>query len=472
MFVILGLLTLQAAWIVTRAALSAGFYSLDDYTHLLISREVFDRPSVLIDVWGRPLMTLVYLPATAVGGDGAVRVTSLVILLITAGLCAGTAKARGLPAVPAAAVLLLAQPLTARTGFAAVPVTVFSLVLAAALYLRATGRPRAAALVAALLPLARLEGLLVLAVWAFFLVRSGRVRIVPLLSVGMVAWALCGFAYSGDILWLAHQNPYGVLGSRYEGTGWWYAFGAAPKAMGLGAGLTLASFIWRRHVDPLVAALAGGLCLFYVLAWGLPAFQIGPDIVYILGASVPFALCAHAALVSLAERHTRSSRLAVAAALLVAVAAVPSPAVENVPALAFVVFTLGILVAGWLALRVRPSWSQLGAGALLAGLVLISLVFTKTLPLAGSSASSRRLVGQQQAGDVDVYSQPAIGWYARLPWSFQRMEPRPLPAGSRVVWDANVGGEIATESRMRDWGYVPVWEEGEGKDKLILFERR
>jgi len=350
-FVVLGLLALQGAWIATRAALSAGFYSLDDYTHLLISREVFDRPSVLMDVWGRPLMTLVYVPATALGGDGAVRVTSLVILLLTAGLCAGTANARGVPAAPAAAVLLLAQPVTARAGFAAVPVTVFSLVLAAALYLRATDRPRAAALVVALLPLARLEGLLVLAVWAFFLLRSGRIRIVPLLGVGMVGWALCGFAYSGDILWLAHQNPYGVLGSRYGGTGWWYAFGAAPKAMGLGTGLAFASYVWRRHVDPLVAALAVGLCLFYVVAWGLPAFQIGPDIVYILGASVPLALCAHGALVSLAERHTRSSPFAVAAALLVAAAAVLSPAVESVPAVAFVVFTLGVFVAGWLSLR-------------------------------------------------------------------------------------------------------------------------
>lgn len=470
--VILGLLTLQAGWIVTRAAISDGFYSLDDYTHLLISREVLDRPILLIDVWGRPLMTLVYLPATVVGGDGAVRVTSLVILLVTAGLCAGTAKARGLPAAPAAAVLLLAQPLTAATGFAAVPVTVFSLVLAAALYLQATGRHRSAALVAALLPLARLEGILVLAVWAFFLVRSGRVRLVPLLGVGMVAWALCGFAYSGDVLWLAHQNPYGVLGSRYDRAGWGYAFGAVPKAMGLGAGLTIASFVWRRRVDPLVAALAVALFVFYTVAWGLPAFQIGPDVVYILGASVPFALCAHGALVALAERRSSSRRLAFAVALLVAVLAVPSSAVEDVPAMAFVMFTLGLLAAGWLALRVRRSWRHLGAGAVLAGLVLVSLAFTKALPLQGSSAASRRLVEQGLADEVDVYSQPAFGWYSKLPWSYERMEPRPLPAGSVVLWDANVGGQVATESRMREWGYVPVWEHGEGTNKLVLFERR
>jgi hypothetical protein len=200
---ILGMIVLLGIGLVARAAASRGFYWADDYQHLQISRLALKDPSWILDVWGRPLMTLAYMPA-APWGDGAVRATSLVFPAITAAACAGIARRLDMSIAPAAALLLIAQPLTATIGYSALPATIFSLVLAIALWLRVAGHHVAAVLVVSFLPLARLEGLLVLGVWALVLAWERRVWLYPFLCVGVALWAAAGALCQRycQILWI------------------------------------------------------------------------------------------------------------------------------------------------------------------------------------------------------------------------------------------------------------------------------
>src|SRR5436190_14902552 len=111
-----------AAGILYRATQSDGFYWLDDYAHLNLSRHAWGHPATLLDVWGRPLMTFVYLPAAQLG-DAAARLTSLMIFAATAVFCGLLARSYRSRLPAAAALLLLAQPLAARLSFSAMTQT-------------------------------------------------------------------------------------------------------------------------------------------------------------------------------------------------------------------------------------------------------------------------------------------------------------------------------------------------------------
>ena len=292
-----------AAGIAVRAAASDGFYWADDYGHLQLSRLAWHHPTWLLDVWGRPLMTLAYMPGAPVG-DTAVRITSLVMFLATALLCVRIAARHRAPHPVLAGCLLLAQPLAARLAFAALPYTVFGLVLATALWLRAGNRHLAAAVVVSLLPLARLEGVVVVGVWVAVMAWERRFRWLPFAVAGTLGWAFLGAIVHRDLLWILHANPNGV-GTRFGRGGWAYIFHAFPVAAGpVVAGLAVASLAAPPSRDRMIGAVAAALSAFYVIAWGLGAFQTGRTPVYLVTISVPLALSAHHAAGAFLRRGT------------------------------------------------------------------------------------------------------------------------------------------------------------------------
>ncbi len=448
-----------ATALVIRAAQSQGYLWADDYVHLLISKSVPADPRVVLDVWGRPLMTLAYVPA-ALTGEWAVRLTSLLLLFGTATSCWAIARDRGAAAAPIAALFLLAQPLTATLGFSALPATVFSFVLGVALWLRGRQRPAEAALVASLLPLARLEGFLVLLVWGLGLARERRWRLAPALLAGTAAWALIAANIFGDPLWLPHHNPYWLVGTS-QPAGWTFLAHAWSSVFGpVVGGLALVAFARPRSGEPLIAHITVAFTLFFFLAWGLEAFGLIPNGTYLVDASVPVALMAHQGLVS----AWKGERLALAGAvgvLLLALAAdLLSPGAANLVQLAVV----GVMVT-WASLRLERRAIALGLSALVGLAALWAAVQVRPLPLEGEPLLARQLAERLAAAHerVDVFSQPAFAWYAWeldarlgdrfLSGSLLRVAIESAPVGTRVVWDTEQAAPYASEAEMHGWGY-------------------
>ena len=260
-----GPLALIVVVIAVRARGSHGYIWDDDYRHLGISRAVSHSWRAVLDIWGRPLMTIAYIPASH-AGDSLVRVTSLIFFFGAAALTALAARRWGLDHPWLAALFVLAQPLTAMIGFSALPQTVFSFVMAAALALRASGHQRSAAVVVSLLPLARLEGIVVLVVWAVVLLFERRRRFVPLLGSGLLLWWITSSIAFSDAGWLYHESPYGLLGSIYGTTGVGYGFIAVTTVGTVLCGLAISAIPRARSIDPIVSLTAGALFAFYVTA--------------------------------------------------------------------------------------------------------------------------------------------------------------------------------------------------------------
>jgi hypothetical protein len=467
--------------VVVSSVRSSGFYWHDDYQHLIISRLALQDPRWLLHIWGRPLMTLAYIPAS-VAGEWLARTTSLAFLFSTAALCALIARGRHAPLPLAAALFLIAQPLAARLGYSALPGTVFSFVLALAFWLRSAQRPAAAAWVASLLPLARLEGVVVVAVWALVMIQQRAFRNCLRLAAGTVAWALAAALVSGDALWLWHHNPYGLLGSAYPAAGWGYLFAALPLAAGpVIAGLALTAFLRSSSLDPLVGLSGVALAAFYVFAWGMPAFGSFRNPVYLVSISVPVALAAHACLVETLTSSADARRWGALAAIAAAVASIVLGGATSGVSAALAATVMVVLIQQ----RVRPMSRVSGAltRTVCVGAATAALWTTRPMPLDPIARLSRAAATElgERCASVVFWGDPAFGWFAgRLP-NAQWWQPPPLGwgdlstvrPGGLVVWDSQFGpNELATtEDDLRRRGFRPVWLATEGRARVSVWAR-
>jgi hypothetical protein len=450
------------AFVVLRAYQSASFYFGDDYPHLLISRAAWEDPSAILSVWGRPIMTLAYMPAVRFG-EGAVRLTGLVLFVGSAALCADIARRRNRPAPLLAGIFLLAQPVAARLGFGAMPQTVFSLLLALALWLYVRDRLGAAALVASLLPLARLEGLVILVVLAGILWASGEWRRIPLLGAGMVAWVATAWAVFGDPLWLLHTSPYGFLGTKYPAAGWRYVFVAFQVAVGPVMGAIVLSGLARlRWAKAPERPIALCLLLFYGIVWTLPAFESFATPIYLASLAVPFALIAHEVIVDLTEQPIGR---------LTAVAAVGVVAFAVLSGSRLLILFAGAMVVGLLIAQYVPSQLRMVG---VAGLVLLTLVtaFRRTdpVPLKGEIRVAHDLVAElgDRSRNVRISTTPSFYWFANRPKAAYDADVR---VGEWILWDSNVGPYHINEQHLLESGYRAALVRHDASVRVVLYER-
>jgi hypothetical protein len=196
---------------------STAFQEADDVTHYSISRWVFRYPEKIVDIWGRPLVTLFYaLPAQL--GPTVAR-TSSALLGVVAAWGAARILRKGGGEHPALAVACtLGLPYVFLQLYGILTELCFAAVLGAGFALYRDRRPRAAALVWSLLPLARPEGFFVGPLLACALAfargahpaRPGslpRLSCAALLGAGTLAWWLGGLPVYRRPLWMIEEWP-------------------------------------------------------------------------------------------------------------------------------------------------------------------------------------------------------------------------------------------------------------------------
>lgn len=469
-------LALAFLGLLARALRSPGFIWEDDYTHLAISFSASHHPLEILNVWGRPLMTLVYIPASLLPGDLAVRATSFVMLVTTAALTWRVARADGESWPAVAALCVVSQPMIAAMGLGALPGMVFSMTLAVALWLRSRGSHVAAALVVSLLPLARLEGLVVLAAWGVFLLIERRPRLVPLLATAAALWATVGALASGDPLWLIHNNPY-PFHSEYARAGWRYLFRAGPIAFGPGVlALAAAAIVLRRWRDNLVLTLLLALCGFYALVWGLAIVGSAATPTYLASAAVPMALTARRGLLALVDPAQRRWRWGLLAAVVAGLLFLVSQPFGNAQGLA-ALGVAGVVLLALLPARHHPRPLHVTAAALLA-VVVSGVLFTPSLRLRGLDRAARELADTALTRDIAVAEStlPSFAWYNRhrgtalapagaMDLLGQRRE------GYTIVWDSRFAAPGLTAERLTGLGYVAMWTRTTDGATVALWRR-
>lgn len=230
--------------------------SADGGTHFLEARWAWreGHRSLLVDVWGRPLFTLIYSFPALLG----YRVAKLFTVFVSLA-CAWEAwrVARLLRFERAALVipLLFLQPTFLGVAPETMTEPLFGLVFIVALRLHLEGRVRAGALIASLLPLARPEGPFLVALWGVWILLDGRVRgkwwrRIPTtlyLATGVVVWWLVALAITRDPLWIRHNAPWTLTSATASHGSFWLYWNMRWEILG--------PQLWRVFVVGMAALL-------------------------------------------------------------------------------------------------------------------------------------------------------------------------------------------------------------------------
>jgi hypothetical protein len=186
----------------------------DSGYHFLFARWGWQHPEYLVNVWARPLFTLVYSFPSQFG--------YLVAKLFTLAVCLATgyqtfrlAQQLKLDLPELAIPLLFLQPSFFLLSPVVLTEPLFTLILAVALRLHLAGWVRVGMFVGSLLILIRPEGLFIGLLWGFWIFwtqRYSRKRWresfeILILVCGMLLWWIASVILTRDPLWIAHNWP-------------------------------------------------------------------------------------------------------------------------------------------------------------------------------------------------------------------------------------------------------------------------
>jgi hypothetical protein len=388
--------------------------------HFLFARWAWRHPVLFVDVWSRPLFTLLYSLPAQINYD-ATRMFSLLISLGVAWQTWRLADESRMARAPLAVALVWMQPSFFLFAVENMTEPIFALVYVIALRLHHRGWIKTGMFVASLMILARPEGFFLCLLWAVFQnpgVQSPGFSLtrlltrVPLLASGALLWWAAAWAIAGDPLFLQHNWPanWPLTGTTYGAHGLLAYPARLPEMVGLlllplfGCGLV--RLLRRRECGMLTASFLLLFLLHTVFrAFGMLGSAGYPR--YLATVAPAIALITLAGWNRVAELFSHASRLTRtgAAALLIAMSFFLNFVYADGAEMsrdARAIHSMG----AWFAANPRPVakfiWSQPYA----------AVVF-----------------------DRDPWEQPA----------FTRDRPRDLallraqPAGTLVYWDAKLG---------------------------------
>jgi hypothetical protein len=263
-----------ALWLLGFGALGATLvrlypdsYQQDGGFHYLFSRWSLAHPRLFLDVWGRPLFTLLYAGPAQLGYPAA-KLLTVAVAVATGWQTYRLAREAGLERPALAVPLLWLQPAFLLLSSETMTEPLFALVLTVALRLHLAGRIRWGMVVASLLPLARPEGFFVGVLWGLLVVLDQRTGAPPWwralsslwLALGVALWWGGALLMTGDPLYIPKVWPrdWGATGGIYGIGPWWHFLRirdqilAGPVLQGLFV-LGLGALAARRRLGAIVA---------------------------------------------------------------------------------------------------------------------------------------------------------------------------------------------------------------------------
>jgi len=277
LLVLFTLAGLAFAWHTMRR--SPGVFTDDEIGHLLISRDAWHEPALILNVWGRMLFTLLYMIPARIGW-GAARLFSLLISTGTVIATAILGRKLGLRYFWLLPALLWFQPLFGTLAFNAITEIPFSALFVAAGLLFVSRRYSAAAFCVGLLPLIRYEG-------------AAFIGIVFLLCMVNRKWKPLIYA----VLPLLIQNGLTMFGLKtlpldmfFHPTQQWLSGHAAQ----VGTAVTSFGFSYRFRMLPEIA----GLPVMLLVVFGLPHLLKRKEHVLVFGCYLLY-FCIHVVITGL-----------------------------------------------------------------------------------------------------------------------------------------------------------------------------
>lgn len=188
----------------------------DGVTHYMIARYAGQHPELFLDLWGKPLFTLLAWPFAQAGHAG-VALFNAVVACATAIAGVYTLRRAGGAVQVAYPLLVLLAPQYVLMVMAGMTEPLFGLVTVVTVGLLLNARHKSALVVASLTPFARPEYVAFLPFVMLWTAYERKWRALPWGFSGSLVYALLALVVKGDPLWFWSGDPYqhadGVYGS-------------------------------------------------------------------------------------------------------------------------------------------------------------------------------------------------------------------------------------------------------------------
>ncbi|KPK87554.1 MAG: hypothetical protein AMS27_02345 [Bacteroides sp. SM23_62_1] len=204
----------------------------DDISHYNISSNVFQYPHLILDLWGKPVYTLLAAPFARFGMEGVI-IFNILIGLLT---CYFTYLIARIMQYKDAWLLILFicfAPMYTVMIVSGMTEILFGFALIVAAYLFFKEKYIFSSVVVSFLPFIRNEGIVIIPVYLVIFAWYKKWKAIPFLLSGVSLFSLAGAFYYHDLLWIIHQWPYGDTSGIYGSGSIFYYVSNAARILGI-----------------------------------------------------------------------------------------------------------------------------------------------------------------------------------------------------------------------------------------------
>ncbi len=253
----------------------------DNIVHFYFARYAFLDPRLYLDLWAKPVFTLLASPFAWFGFPG-IKLFNGLVGISSGWIAYLTAKKLGFRYPWLAILFVIFAPTYFVRLFSAFTEPLFGLFLIASLYLVIREKYNYSALLVSFTPFIRAEGFFIIAIFVFYLLLKREWKAVPWLAAGTILLSVAGITAGKNLLWVFTDIPYAVNSDYGSGNlthyaEQWLLRVGVPLAVSSLAGLAFLGYglVNRREnlfpVRPelyfLLPALFVAYFLFHTLSW-------------------------------------------------------------------------------------------------------------------------------------------------------------------------------------------------------------
>ncbi|MDB9964027.1 hypothetical protein OAD50_03030 [Vicingaceae bacterium] len=186
----------------------------DSINHFLYAQYAPFHPELYVNHWAKPLFTFLASPFAQFGLIGIKLFNILCVFGASYFTFKIVSKLRFKQAV-LAPIFYFSFPISFVTTFSGLTEPLSAFMLIGSIYLFQHKKYLTCALLISLTPFVRSEGLIFLAVFAFFFIYLKNWKALALLSFGHIVYSMIGYFHYQEIFWVFTKIPYAHLSSHY-----------------------------------------------------------------------------------------------------------------------------------------------------------------------------------------------------------------------------------------------------------------
>ncbi|MCE9539998.1 MAG: hypothetical protein K8R85_12385, partial [Bacteroidetes bacterium] len=186
----------------------------DSITHFLFSKYAFQHPENFLNHWAKPLFVLLSAPFSQTGFIG-IKVFNCIIAVFSAWFSYKIAKKINYKNAWLTAVFLCFTPGYFVHIFSGLTEPLFSLIIMLGIYWLLNNKLLLAVCAISFLPFVRSEGLIIIGVFAFYLLINQQYKYLPGLLFGHFFYSIAGVFYYHDLFWVFTKIPYINSSGKY-----------------------------------------------------------------------------------------------------------------------------------------------------------------------------------------------------------------------------------------------------------------